>query len=52
MPLATLPWWKSLAVMNENEGVFGLNMLMKWWDRQRCLTDSHPASLCSHGDER
>ena len=31
MPLATLPWWKSLSVMNENKGVFGLNML-KWWD--------------------
>ena len=31
MPLATMPWWKSLAVMNENKGVFGLNML-KWWD--------------------
>jgi NADPH:quinone reductase-like Zn-dependent oxidoreductase len=33
MPLATLPWWRSLAVMNENKGVFGLNML-KWWDRE------------------
>ncbi|HWB70164.1 MAG TPA: medium chain dehydrogenase/reductase family protein [Solirubrobacterales bacterium] len=33
MPLATLPWWKSLALMNENKGVFGLNML-KWWDRE------------------
>ena len=31
MPLATMPWWKSLSVMNENKGVFGLNML-KWWD--------------------
>ena len=28
-----MPWWKSLAVMNENKGVFGLNML-KWWDRE------------------
>ncbi|MGA8744455.1 MAG: medium chain dehydrogenase/reductase family protein [Solirubrobacterales bacterium] len=36
MPLATLPWWKSLAVMNENKGVFGLNML-KWWDREGSL---------------
>ncbi|HVC07896.1 MAG TPA: zinc-binding dehydrogenase [Solirubrobacterales bacterium] len=36
MPLATLPWWKSLAVMNENKGVFGLNML-KWWDRAGSL---------------
>jgi synaptic vesicle membrane protein VAT-1 len=33
MPLATMPWWKSLAVMNENKGIFGLNML-KWWDRE------------------
>jgi NADPH:quinone reductase-like Zn-dependent oxidoreductase len=33
MPLATLPWWKSLTVMNENKGVFGLNML-KWWDQE------------------
>ena len=31
MPLATMPWWKSLGVMNENKGVFGLNML-HWWD--------------------
>jgi NADPH:quinone reductase-like Zn-dependent oxidoreductase len=30
MPGATMPWWKSLAVMNENKGVFGLNMLT-WW---------------------
>lgn len=33
MPLATVPWWKSLALMNENKGVFGLNMLT-WWDRE------------------
>ena len=31
MPLATMPWWKSLGIMNENKGVFGLNMLT-WWD--------------------
>jgi NADPH:quinone reductase-like Zn-dependent oxidoreductase len=36
MPLATLPWWKSLAVMNENKGVFGLNML-SWWEREGSL---------------
>jgi NADPH:quinone reductase-like Zn-dependent oxidoreductase len=29
-PFATMPWWKSLAMMNENKGVFGLNML-SWW---------------------
>ena len=33
MPMATMPWWKSFAVMNENRGVFGLNML-KWWDKE------------------
>ena len=33
MPLATVPWWKSLTMMNENKGVFGLNML-KWWERE------------------
>ncbi|MGV1047421.1 MAG: synaptic vesicle VAT-1 family membrane protein [Solirubrobacterales bacterium] len=33
MPLATMPWWKSLALMNENKGVFGLNMLA-WWERE------------------
>ena len=32
-PFATFPWWKSLAVMNENKGVFGLNML-SWWNRE------------------
>ncbi|HEY7255098.1 MAG TPA: medium chain dehydrogenase/reductase family protein [Solirubrobacterales bacterium] len=33
MPAATWPWWKSLSAMNENKGVFGLNLL-KWWDRE------------------
>lgn len=33
MPTATMPWWKSLALINENKGIFGLNML-KWWDRE------------------
>jgi NADPH:quinone reductase-like Zn-dependent oxidoreductase len=33
MTTATMPWWKSLALMNENKGVFGLNML-SWWDRE------------------
>ncbi|MEK6277950.1 MAG: medium chain dehydrogenase/reductase family protein [Actinomycetota bacterium] len=32
-PFATMPWWKGLAVMKENKGVFGLNML-DWWDRE------------------
>ena len=33
MPAATWPWWKSLTAMNENKGVFGLNLL-KWWDAE------------------
>jgi NADPH:quinone reductase-like Zn-dependent oxidoreductase len=33
MPTATMPWWKSLMVMNENKGVFGLNLL-KWWEQE------------------
>jgi NADPH:quinone reductase-like Zn-dependent oxidoreductase len=36
MPTATMPWWKSLLIMNENKGVFGLNML-KWWDAEGSL---------------
>jgi NADPH:quinone reductase-like Zn-dependent oxidoreductase len=35
-PFATMPWWKGVGVMNENKGVFGLNML-KWWDREGSL---------------
>ena len=36
MTTATMPWWKSLTIMNENKGVFGLNML-SWWDREGSL---------------
>src|SRR5215211_4385355 len=36
MPLATIPWWKSLGAMNENKLVGGLNML-SWWDREQNL---------------
>ena len=36
MPFATMPWWKSLMLMNENRGVFGLNML-HWWEREGSL---------------
>ena len=37
MATATMPWWKSALIMNENKGVFGLNMLA-WWDREKSLT--------------
>src|SRR3954454_4571841 len=36
LPLATVPWWKSLGLMNENKMVGGLNML-SWWDREQSL---------------
>jgi NADPH:quinone reductase-like Zn-dependent oxidoreductase len=35
-PFATLPWWKSIGILNENKGVFGLNML-HWWDQEGSL---------------
>lgn len=37
MTTATMPWWKSLQIMNENKGVYGLNML-SWWDTEKSLT--------------
>jgi NADPH:quinone reductase-like Zn-dependent oxidoreductase len=42
-PFATFPWWKSLAVMNENKGVFGLNML-SWWKREGLARVLEPLS--------
>src|SRR5262245_25343984 len=33
MPLSTFPWWKSVNLLSENKGVFGLNML-SWWDEE------------------
>jgi NADPH:quinone reductase-like Zn-dependent oxidoreductase len=35
-PFSALPWWKGLAVLNENKGAFGLNML-SWWDADGSL---------------
>jgi NADPH:quinone reductase-like Zn-dependent oxidoreductase len=35
-PFSSMPWWKGLGVMNENKGVFGLNML-SWWDAEGTL---------------
>ena len=31
MPFATVPWWKSLSMMNENKGVFGLVAIGGTW---------------------
>jgi NADPH:quinone reductase-like Zn-dependent oxidoreductase len=36
LPFATVPWWKSAAIFNENKGVFALNML-SWWDQEGSL---------------
>ncbi len=33
MPLATAPWWKSLAMIGENKMVGGFNLL-DWWKRE------------------
>ncbi len=33
MPLATVPWWKSLNMISENKGVMGLNLL-DWWKEE------------------
>ena len=35
-PFSSMPWWKGLGVMNENKGVFGLNVL-SWWDAEGSL---------------
>jgi NADPH:quinone reductase-like Zn-dependent oxidoreductase len=35
-PFSSMPWWKGLGIMNENKGVFGLNML-SWWDAEGTL---------------
>jgi NADPH:quinone reductase-like Zn-dependent oxidoreductase len=35
-PFSSMPWWKGLGVLNENKGVFGLNML-HWWDAEGSL---------------
>ena len=35
-PFASMPWWKGLGIMNENKGVFGLNLL-SWWDAEGSL---------------
>jgi NADPH:quinone reductase-like Zn-dependent oxidoreductase len=37
LPFATMPWWKGPGMLNENRGVFGLN-LKHWWDREGNLT--------------
>ncbi len=33
MPTATMPWWHAGRLLNQNRGVFGLNLL-SWWKRE------------------
>ena len=33
LPTATMPWWNAGRMLNQNRGVFGLNML-SWWRRE------------------
>jgi NADPH:quinone reductase-like Zn-dependent oxidoreductase len=52
-PFSTMPWWKSLQVMNENKGVFGLNMLA-WSDAEpglRRIIEPMQAEIESSGLE-
>jgi len=37
LPFSTMPWWKGPAILNQNRGVFGLN-LKHWWDREGDMT--------------
>jgi len=33
MPTSTMPWWNAGRLLNQNRGVFGLNLL-SWWRRE------------------
>lgn len=33
LPTATMPWWNGARLLNQNRGVFGLNLL-SWWRRE------------------
>jgi NADPH:quinone reductase-like Zn-dependent oxidoreductase len=33
IPLSTMPWWNPGRLLNQNRGVFGLNLL-SWWKRE------------------
>jgi synaptic vesicle membrane protein VAT-1 len=33
MPISTMPWWNAARLLNQNRGVFGLNLL-SWWRRE------------------
>lgn len=33
IPISTMPWWNAARLLNQNRGVFGLNLL-SWWRRE------------------
>ena len=33
LPTSTMPWWNAARMLNQNRGVFGLNLL-SWWRRE------------------
>lgn len=33
IPTSTMPWWHAGRLLNQNRGVFGLNLL-SWWKRE------------------
>ena len=33
IPISTMPWWNAGRLLNQNRGVFGLNLL-SWWRRE------------------
>ena len=33
IPTSTMPWWNAGRMLNQNRGVFGLNLL-SWWRRE------------------
>jgi NADPH:quinone reductase-like Zn-dependent oxidoreductase len=33
IPTSTMPWWNAARLLNQNRGVFGLNLL-SWWRRE------------------
>lgn len=37
LPFSTMPWWKSVDMLKENKGVFGLN-LDHWWKEETDLS--------------
>ena len=43
LPTATMPWWNGARLLNQNRGVFGLNLL-SWWEARRWDLRDHRAA--------